>query len=149
MSPGGLKSVKELLLPSRWSLLPSTIGDRSRCAAVNVTDSGVLVIGGIGRNRLPLRSTELLTRGWSTLPPMNEKRKWCAAVNIPDSVLLFMGGVGRKGVRLHSTDLLVRLFYRTGKLPESNVERDKYLFTSFTLVVICIFSLSPYLGTTC
>ncbi|VUZ38692.1 unnamed protein product, partial [Hymenolepis diminuta] len=35
-----------------------------RCAAVNIPDSGVLVIGGIGKNRLPLGSTELLT-GWS------------------------------------------------------------------------------------
>ncbi|VUZ48106.1 unnamed protein product [Hymenolepis diminuta] len=60
------------------------IEDRSRCAVVNIPGSGVLVIGGIGRNRLPLRSTELLTRlpnegggvggekwQWRHFPPMN------------------------------------------------------------------------------
>ncbi|VDL63919.1 unnamed protein product [Hymenolepis diminuta] len=36
--------------------------ERSWCAAVNIPDSGVLFIGGIGGNKLPLRSTELLTR---------------------------------------------------------------------------------------
>ncbi|VDL62664.1 unnamed protein product [Hymenolepis diminuta] len=78
--------VKELLPPSRWSLLPPMIEERSWCAAVNIPDSGVLVIGGIGRNELPLRSTELLTRRsgeekggggekWQWIPntQMNEK----------------------------------------------------------------------------
>ncbi|VDL61201.1 unnamed protein product [Hymenolepis diminuta] len=53
---------KELLPPSRWSILPPMIEKRSRCAAVNIPDYGILVIGGIGRNGLHLRSTELLTR---------------------------------------------------------------------------------------
>ncbi|VDL57636.1 unnamed protein product [Hymenolepis diminuta] len=61
------------------------IEERSRCAAVSIPGSGVLVIGGIGRNRLPLRSTELLTRlpnegggegddewQWRHFPPMNK-----------------------------------------------------------------------------
>ncbi|VDL63736.1 unnamed protein product [Hymenolepis diminuta] len=62
------------------------IEERWRCAAVNIPDSGVLVIGGKGRNGLPLRSTELLTRQfgeggggrgmkWEWLPftPMNKE----------------------------------------------------------------------------
>ncbi|VDL58280.1 unnamed protein product [Hymenolepis diminuta] len=76
--------VKELLPPSRWSLLPPIIEGRSWCAAVNIPDSGVLVIGGFGMNGLPLCSTELLTRlpneggcvggekwQWRHFPPMN------------------------------------------------------------------------------
>ncbi|VDL64500.1 unnamed protein product [Hymenolepis diminuta] len=75
---------------SEWSLLPPMIEERSRCAAVNIPDSGVLVIGGMGKNRLPLRSTELLTRRpndvgggggekWQWLPytPMNEEHDCC------------------------------------------------------------------------
>ncbi|VDL64189.1 unnamed protein product [Hymenolepis diminuta] len=71
---------------SRRSPLPPTIEDRSRCAAVNIPHSGVLVIGGIGRNGLPLHSTELLTRlsnegrggggdkwQWPHFPPMNKE----------------------------------------------------------------------------
>ncbi|VDL63204.1 unnamed protein product [Hymenolepis diminuta] len=70
----------------RWSLLPPMIDERFRCAAVNIPDSGILVIGGIGRNQLPLRSTELLTRRsgeggggggdkwqWLPYPPMNKE----------------------------------------------------------------------------
>ncbi|VUZ48092.1 unnamed protein product [Hymenolepis diminuta] len=81
---GVLKRVKELLPPSRWSLLPPMIEERSQCAAVNIPNYGILVIGGVGRNRLPLRSTELLTRlsnegesgegekwQWRHFPPMN------------------------------------------------------------------------------
>ncbi|VDL57703.1 unnamed protein product, partial [Hymenolepis diminuta] len=89
MSLGGLKRVKELLPPSRWSLLPPMIEERSRCAAVNIPGSGgVLVIGGIGKKSLPLRSTELLTRRfgkgrsragkkWQWLPctPMNKEHR--------------------------------------------------------------------------
>ncbi|VDL58127.1 unnamed protein product [Hymenolepis diminuta] len=83
-SVGVLKRVKELLPPSRWSLLPPMIEERSQCAAVNIPNYGILVIGGVGRNRLPLRSTELLTRlsnegesgegekwQWRHFPPMN------------------------------------------------------------------------------
>ncbi|VUZ48109.1 unnamed protein product, partial [Hymenolepis diminuta] len=57
-----------------------------RCAAVNIPDYGILVIGGIGWNGSPLRSTELLTRRsgevgggggekWQWLPytPMNKE----------------------------------------------------------------------------
>ncbi|VDL62612.1 unnamed protein product [Hymenolepis diminuta] len=40
------------------------IEERSHFGAVNIPNSGVLVIGGIGRNRLPLRFTDLLTL-WS------------------------------------------------------------------------------------
>ncbi|VDL61071.1 unnamed protein product [Hymenolepis diminuta] len=54
--------VKELLPPTIWSLLSPMIEERSCSAAVNIPDYGVLVIGGMGRNRLTLRSTELLTR---------------------------------------------------------------------------------------
>ncbi|VUZ56195.1 unnamed protein product, partial [Hymenolepis diminuta] len=59
---------------------------RSCSAAVNIPDYGVLVIGGLGKNRLILRSTELLTRRsgvvgggggekWQWLPyiPMNKE----------------------------------------------------------------------------
>ncbi|VUZ44089.1 unnamed protein product, partial [Hymenolepis diminuta] len=59
---------------------------RTGCVAVNIPDYGVLFIGGFGRNRSPLRSTELLTRrsgevggggdeNWEWLPytPMNEE----------------------------------------------------------------------------
>ncbi|VDL64223.1 unnamed protein product [Hymenolepis diminuta] len=62
------------------------IEERSWCAAVRIPDSGILVIGGRGRNRSHLRSTELLTRrsgegesgggeNWQWLPftPMNEE----------------------------------------------------------------------------
>ncbi|VUZ38840.1 unnamed protein product [Hymenolepis diminuta] len=58
----GLKRVKELLPPCRWSLLPPMIEDRSYCATVNIPDSGILFIGGIGTNGSPLCSTELLMR---------------------------------------------------------------------------------------
>ncbi|VUZ40730.1 unnamed protein product, partial [Hymenolepis diminuta] len=47
---------------ARWSLLPPMIEERSLYAAVSIPHSGVLVIGGKGRNGLRLRSTELLTR---------------------------------------------------------------------------------------
>ncbi|VUZ38565.1 unnamed protein product [Hymenolepis diminuta] len=60
--------------------------ERITCAAVNIPDYGVLFIGGKGRNRSPLRSTELLMRQsaevasgggekWQWLPytPMNKK----------------------------------------------------------------------------
>uniref|UniRef100_A0A0R3SJC5 F-box/kelch-repeat protein n=1 Tax=Hymenolepis diminuta TaxID=6216 RepID=A0A0R3SJC5_HYMDI len=80
------KRVKEFLPPSRWSLLPLMIEERTRCAAVNIPDYGILVIGGIGWNGSPLRSTELLTRRsgevgggggekWQWLPytPMNKE----------------------------------------------------------------------------
>ncbi|VUZ38815.1 unnamed protein product [Hymenolepis diminuta] len=46
----------------RWSLLPPMIEERSWCAAVNIPDTGVLFIGGIGKNGSPLCSTELLMR---------------------------------------------------------------------------------------
>ncbi|VDL62986.1 unnamed protein product [Hymenolepis diminuta] len=62
------------------------IEERSWCAAVNIPDSGVLFIGGIGSNELPLLSTELLTwqsgkggggggKKWQWLPyaPMNNQ----------------------------------------------------------------------------
>ncbi|VUZ49959.1 unnamed protein product [Hymenolepis diminuta] len=62
MSLGVRKRETELLPPSRWSLLPPIIEERSRCVAVNIPHSDALVIGRIGRNRLPLPSTELLTR---------------------------------------------------------------------------------------
>ncbi|VDL63255.1 unnamed protein product [Hymenolepis diminuta] len=63
--PKGLTSeyrLKELLLPSRWSLLPPMIEEKTRCAAVNIPASGVLVIGGNGSNGLLHRFTELLTQ---------------------------------------------------------------------------------------
>ncbi|VDL64173.1 unnamed protein product [Hymenolepis diminuta] len=62
------------------------IEERRLCAAVSITNSNVLVIGGIGRNQVSLRSTELLTqlegeRGggggekwqWHPFSPMNEE----------------------------------------------------------------------------
>ncbi|VUZ38586.1 unnamed protein product, partial [Hymenolepis diminuta] len=64
----------------RWSLLPRMIEERFGCAAVNIPDTGVLFIGGLGRNGFILRSTELLTRRsgkggekwqWRHFPPMN------------------------------------------------------------------------------
>ncbi|VDL63387.1 unnamed protein product [Hymenolepis diminuta] len=82
----GRRRVKELLPPSRWSLLPPMIEERTRCAAVNIPDSGILFIGGYDRNGSILRSTELLTRRsgevasgrgekWQWLPytPMNKE----------------------------------------------------------------------------
>ncbi|VDL63668.1 unnamed protein product [Hymenolepis diminuta] len=80
------KTVHECFYISRWSLLPPMIEERSRCAAVNIPDSGILFIGGIGRKAFLLRSTELLTQRsgevggggdekWQWLPytPMNEE----------------------------------------------------------------------------
>ncbi|VUZ56204.1 unnamed protein product [Hymenolepis diminuta] len=46
----------------RWSLLPPMIERRRLCAAVSIANSGVLVIGGIGRDQMGLRSTELVTQ---------------------------------------------------------------------------------------
>ncbi|VDL63054.1 unnamed protein product [Hymenolepis diminuta] len=60
-----------------WSLLPPMIEERSRCAAVSIPDFGVLVIGGFGRNRIPLHSTELLTRWPSDVRGGGgKKRQW-------------------------------------------------------------------------
>ncbi|VUZ38837.1 unnamed protein product, partial [Hymenolepis diminuta] len=55
-------SQEELLPPSRWSPLPPIIKERRLCAAVSITNPSALVIGGIGRNQLGLRSIELLTQ---------------------------------------------------------------------------------------
>ncbi|VUZ41080.1 unnamed protein product [Hymenolepis diminuta] len=46
----------------RWSPLTSMIEERRLCAAVSIANSSVLVIGGIGRDQVGLRSTELLTQ---------------------------------------------------------------------------------------
>ncbi|VDL64114.1 unnamed protein product [Hymenolepis diminuta] len=75
-----------LLQEGEWSLLPPMIEERFECTAVNIPDFGVLVIGGIGRNGFPLRSTELLMRRsgeveggggekwqWIPFPPMNKE----------------------------------------------------------------------------
>ncbi|VDL64131.1 unnamed protein product [Hymenolepis diminuta] len=84
----GLKRMKELLPPSRWSLLPPMFEERAECAAVNIPDYGILFIGGYDRNGSILRSTELLTRQsaeaaggggekWQWLPyiPMNKEHR--------------------------------------------------------------------------
>ncbi|VUZ42747.1 unnamed protein product [Hymenolepis diminuta] len=81
------KEVYEAAL-GRWSFLPPMFEERTRCAAVNIPDYGVLFIGGKGRNGSPLRSTELLTRQsaevaggggekWQWLPyiPMNKEHR--------------------------------------------------------------------------
>ncbi|VDL62508.1 unnamed protein product [Hymenolepis diminuta] len=59
---GGLKRENELVLSSRWSPLPPMIEKRWHCTAVNIPDSGVLVIGGVGKGNVFLCTTELLTR---------------------------------------------------------------------------------------
>ncbi|VDL64550.1 unnamed protein product [Hymenolepis diminuta] len=45
-----------------WSPLPPMIEKRWHCGAVSIPHSGVLVIGGVGKGNVFLRSTELLTR---------------------------------------------------------------------------------------
>ncbi|VDL63918.1 unnamed protein product [Hymenolepis diminuta] len=80
--------VSSLPFTTQWSLLPPMLEERSWCATVNIPDSGVLFIGGIGGNELPLRSTELLTwrsgedgggggEKWQWLPftPMNKEHR--------------------------------------------------------------------------
>ncbi|KAM3180063.1 hypothetical protein ACTXT7_017038 [Hymenolepis weldensis] len=47
---------------SGWSPLPPMTEERILYATVNVGNSGVLVIGGVGRNYVDFRFTELLTR---------------------------------------------------------------------------------------
>ncbi|VUZ39998.1 unnamed protein product [Hymenolepis diminuta] len=65
----------------RWSPLPPMIVERRHCSAVNIPDSGVLVIGGVGKGYVFLRTTELLTRRsgeggekwqWRPFPTMND-----------------------------------------------------------------------------
>ncbi|VDL56790.1 unnamed protein product [Hymenolepis diminuta] len=60
LATGQFSSLPDMI-KARWSLLPPMIEERSRCASVNIPQSDAPVIGGIERNRLPLRSTELLT----------------------------------------------------------------------------------------
>ncbi|VDL63035.1 unnamed protein product [Hymenolepis diminuta] len=50
--------------------------ESTRCAAVNIPDSGILFIGGIGRNGSPLRSTELLTGQSAEVASGGEKWQW-------------------------------------------------------------------------
>ncbi|VDL58102.1 unnamed protein product [Hymenolepis diminuta] len=74
------------------------IEESSWCAAVNIPDSGVLFIGGIGSNEIPLRYTELLPRRsteggggvekWQWLPctPMNKGHWRVYVVGYGDNV---------------------------------------------------------------
>ncbi|VDL62663.1 unnamed protein product [Hymenolepis diminuta] len=65
------------------------IEERTLYAAVSTPNSGVLVIGGIGRSKLPLHSTKLLTRrcgeikgegvGQCRLKASRRKRSECCA----------------------------------------------------------------------
>ncbi|VUZ38794.1 unnamed protein product, partial [Hymenolepis diminuta] len=85
-----------------WLLLPSMIEERSRRAAVNIPGFGVLVIGGTGRNGLPLCYTELLTRlpnergggggekwQWRHFPPSNyDHRGFPLSVNFQGRVYI-------------------------------------------------------------
>ncbi|VUZ57306.1 unnamed protein product, partial [Hymenolepis diminuta] len=61
-SPGAFLSEVYETASGRWSPLPPMIEERWHCTAVSIPDSGVLVIGGVGKNGAGLRSTELLTR---------------------------------------------------------------------------------------
>ncbi|VUZ43748.1 unnamed protein product, partial [Hymenolepis diminuta] len=61
-SPGVYLSEVYETASGRWSPLPPMIEERWHCTAVSIPDSGVLVIGGVGRKSAVLCSTELLTR---------------------------------------------------------------------------------------
>ncbi|VUZ56646.1 unnamed protein product [Hymenolepis diminuta] len=61
-SPGIYSSEVYEAVSGRWSPLPLMIEKRRLCAAVSIANSSALVIGGIGRNQVGLRSTELLTQ---------------------------------------------------------------------------------------
>ncbi|VUZ48095.1 unnamed protein product [Hymenolepis diminuta] len=83
-SPGVYSSEVYEAASGRWSPLSPMIEERRLCAAVSIGNSRVLVTGGIGRNQVYLRSTELLTQlsgeggggekwQWRPFSPMNEE----------------------------------------------------------------------------